>query len=173
MKYYSQVNPLWVAQQLGTCKGWNIKNGGCFITSLAMLYSGNIKAPNGKIVECTPSILDWIATVTNLYKDGCLVVQSSFAKLLNLEDNGKSTKAPTYPCIAETDHYKKIGISQHFFIHLPNGNIVDPLDGNALTLWKPKEKANPYKIVSYRLLKVKVNDCTQCTHCCPVHCPNN
>jgi hypothetical protein len=48
----------------------------------------------------------------------------------------------TKPTIAETNHFSGQGFPQHFFVSLPNGQIIDPLDG--------QQKVNPYNIVSYR-----------------------
>ena len=149
MKKYSQRNIRWGWQRLGTCKV-RIRQAGCFITALCNLADTKIKNPRGRVVECHPGILDWRATVDGLYANGCLVVSKSFAKLLDLEYNGKSKTPPDYNCIAETDHYRRYGVPQHFFVYLTNGKIIDSLDG--------KEKDNPYKIVSYRLFKNRKED---------------
>lgn len=152
MNYYSQKNPRWSRQQLGTCPT-TIGASGCKISSIAMIYDGQIKDPNGRLVECHPGILDWLATKKKLYLSGCLTSDKIFCDFLGLKFEGrKSTPAP-YPCIAETDHYKKQGVPQHFFIHNPDGTIIDPLDGNVLNNWTPKPKKNPYKIISYRWIK--------------------
>jgi hypothetical protein len=117
-----------------------------------MIYDGLIETPKGKMAECHPGILDWIATEKKLYANGCNVVQDKFCKYLNLKNDGRTTAKPKYSCIAETNHYAKIGVPQHFFIWNPDGTILDPLDGNVMNLWTPKPKKNPYKIISYRLI---------------------
>ena len=159
MNYYSQKNPSWKDQQLGDCND-TIGNSGCKVSCFAMLISDKIKNPNGTMSESTPSIVDWIATKKSLYSNGCLINDKIFSDYFDLEYNGKSTEAPDYPCIAETDHYKDKGFAQHFFIHLTNGQIIDPLDKD------PKKKDNPYNIVSYRLIKPKgYSENTNCEDC--------
>ena len=144
MKHYSQRNLRWRWQKLGRCRD-TIGQSGCFITALCNLADTKIKDPKGRLRECTPGILDWRATVDRLYRRNCWVDNKAFAKLLGLEYNGKSTKAPNYNCIAVTNHFQYVGINQHFFVYLTNGRIIDSLDG--------KEKDNPYHIVSYRAFK--------------------
>lgn len=152
MKPYSQRNPRWSKQKLGTCNT-TLGASGCKISCYCMIYDGKIKDPKGNMVECHPGILDWLATVNKLYVSGCLTVDETFCKFLGLKFNGRTTNPPKYPCIAETDHYKKkYGIKQHFFVWFPDGMILDPLDGNILNKWTPKKKPNPYHIVSYRLI---------------------
>jgi len=146
MKYYSQKSPRWRWQKLGRCKQ-NIGQVGCFVTSLANLADTKLRTPRGMIVEAHPGIVDWVATVKGLYVRRCLVNSKKFAKLLGLEYNGRSKKRPNYPCIAETDHYRRYGVPQHFFVIFPDGDIIDPLD------YFPKKKPNKYRIVSYRLFK--------------------
>jgi hypothetical protein len=83
----------------------------------------------------------------NGYVRGCLTVDSTSAKILGLKYNGRVYKNPGVTCIAETDHYKKKGVPQHFFVLLPDGRRVDPLDLN------PKPEKNDYRIKSYRLIE--------------------
>ena len=131
MVYYSQKDERWASEQLGTCKGETIGRSGCKITCLASLC--------GK----TPSEVNKIIP----YVSGCLTNDETAAKALGLAFLGKSSVNPDFDCIAETDHYKRRGVPQHFFILLTDGRCVDPLDLN------PTPKKNPYKIVSYRLFK--------------------
>jgi len=160
---YSQKNPRWMWQKLGTCKD-TISKSGCKVTCFAMFLK-EIKNPDGKMVEAHPGIVDWVATEEKLYTNGCLINDKIFCKYFGLEYVGNHTTAPKYPCIAETNHYQSKGVPQHFFIHLPNGNIIDPLD------YIPREKKNQYKIVSYRWIKplgwVAPVVCNkQCPKCC-------
>ena len=153
MKFYSQKNTRWRWQKLGTCRV-NLGQAGCFVVSLANLADTKLKHPRtGEMAEANPSLVDWVATNKHLYVAGCLVHSKRFAELLDLEYNGKVFRRPSYPCIAETDHYRKQGYPQHFFIMYPDGEIIDPLD------YFPKKKPNKYHIVSYRLFKHK----TKCT----------
>lgn len=75
-------------------------------------------------------------------KDG-LVISDKSAQILGLDYFGKSQTQPPYPCIAETDYWKKT-TPQHFFIINPDGSQIDPLGKNI-----------KYPIVSYRLFKVR------------------
>jgi hypothetical protein len=164
---YSQKNLKWSNQTLGTCNGWTIGKGGCKITCYGMLLGDHkIRDPKGVKREANPSIVDWIATVKKWYFRGCLSVDSIFCKGLALVYNRSRVTSPDYPCIAETNYYVKNGYKQHFFIHLPDGNIIDPLD------WIPRVKKNKYAghIVSYRWIKPYRKVEVKCTHCCPKHC---
>lgn len=56
----------------------------------------------------------------------------------------KSGRNPGVDCVGETNHFRRAGYPQHFFVVLDNSiHILDPLDG--------EEKVNPYNVVSYRL----------------------
>lgn len=147
---YSQINPRWAKQKLGT-SSHTIGSSGCFITCLAMVYDGTIRDPKGVVRPAHPGILDWLFTVRKLYANRCQVVQSRMCSFLGLKDRGKTTRRPNYACIAETDHYARRGVPQHFFVWFPNNTIYDPLDGFTPE-WKPRRKKNPYRIKSYRLI---------------------
>ena len=151
MRNYSQKNLRWRFQKLGRCRD-TIGKSGCFITALCNLADTKIKNPKGNMVQCHPGILDWVATVNNLYARGCLVVSKRFAKVLGLEYKGKGSHPPKYDCIAVTNHFQYVGVPQHFFVYLTNGRIIDSLDG--------KEKENPYHIISYRYFKNVNLKCT-------------
>ena len=131
MVYYSQKDERWAREQLGTCKGETIGKSGCKITCLAS-FCGKTPSEVNKIIP---------------YVSGCLTNDETAAKALGLAFLGKSSVKPDFDCVAETDHYKRRGVPQHFFILLTDGRCVDPLDLN------PAPKKNPYKIVSYRLFK--------------------
>ena len=131
MVYYSQKDERWAREQLGTCKGETIGKSGCKITCLAS-FCGKTPSEVNKIIP---------------YVSGCLTNDETAAKALGLAFLGKSSVKPDFDCVAETDHYKRRGVLQHFFILLTDGRCVDPLDLN------PAPKKNPYKIVSYRLFK--------------------
>ena len=128
-------------------KGWgNLKIGqtdlrlkthGCYVIALSILVG---KYPNVVLKKLNQNFC--------FDKDGKLLNEKA-AKVLGFEEYRwlpPDTKL-TEPITAETDHYVDKGIPQHFFIALPNGNIIDPLDGGI--------KPNPYKIISYRLFKKK------------------
>lgn len=131
MTYYSQKDPRWASERIGTCPNETIGKSGCKITCLAS-FCGKTPSEVNKIIP---------------YVSGCLTEDVSAAKALGLQLLGKTTVKPDFDCIAETDHFKIIGVSQHFFILLVDGRCVDPLDAI------PVPKKNPYRIVSYRLFK--------------------
>lgn len=131
MKIYSQKDPAWAGQKLGTCSN-TIGSDGCFLTCLSMLS------------EINPPTANKILRDQGGYSSGCMMNSAKAAPLLGLEYQGKVYKDPGFVCIAETDHYKNQGFAQHFFIHV-NGTMIDPLE------LKPTWKNNKYHIVSYRL----------------------
>ena len=140
MQIYSQKDPRWAHKKLGTCKD-TIKQSGCKITCYA--YYANK----------TPDEVNDILKKRG-YVQGCLTVDSTASTILGIEYNGRTDKKPVYVCIAETNHYKNKGIPQHFFLYNPKTDeMADPLDYPCQ--WKP----NKYKIVSYRLFKVKEPMC--------------
>jgi len=151
MKKYSQKNLRWRFQKLGTCNT-TIGKSGCFVTAGANLADTKIKDPKGRLREATPSMVDWRLTVDGSYIRGCMMNSKALAKLLGLEYKGRGSHPPKYDCIAETNHFQRLGIPQHFFVYLTNGRIIDSLDG--------KEKDNPYHIVSYRYFKNVNLKCT-------------
>lgn len=130
MKLYSQVDPLWENDKLGTCGGETIGKSGCKITCYGMLCEKTPAEVNKKIT----------------YTSGCLTVDSVNSKELGLIYRGVVYKKPEVTCIAETDHYKSKGVPQHFFVIRKDGMIVDPLDYPCY--WK----SNKYNVVSYRLI---------------------
>jgi len=134
MKEFCQKN---YNDKIGTCNV-TIRSHGCFLVSLCML------------ADIDPRQANKILREQGGYSNGCLIRSERAAELLNLNYGGRTRQKQNSVCIAETDHFKKIGIPQHFFVWLGNGRIIDPLTG--------QEKNNPYKIVSYRLFKPKEND---------------
>jgi hypothetical protein len=130
---YSQNDPRWKNVKLGSCSN-TIGSAGCKITCLGMFAGMTPEAVN-KIMP---------------YVDGCLVEDTTAAKVLGLEFSGRTTSPHSEfgLCIAETDHYAKKGFPQHFFIYDSKTKLrIDPLDLN------PVPEENNYNIVSYRLFK--------------------
>lgn len=136
MNYYSQKDPRWASETLGTCKG-TIGKIGCKTTCLAM------------IAGIRPDIVNDKLLLEGCYQKGCHSVDALCAETLDLEYYGRETNPPNYACIAETNHYASKGVPQHFFILLPSGKKIDPLHKN------PRPAKNNYKVVSYRLFKPK------------------
>lgn len=136
--YYSQIDPRWKNIKLGTCAD-TIGQSGCKITCLGM-FSGKTPEEVNKIMP---------------YVNGCLTDDATAAKELGLEFQGRVKVAPVGFgwCIAETDHYAKKGVPQHFFVYdADTKNRVDPLDLN------PVPEVNNYNIVSYRLYKPLIKE---------------
>ncbi|HFC76735.1 MAG TPA: hypothetical protein ENJ27_00705 [Candidatus Moranbacteria bacterium] len=131
MKYYSQKDPRWGNKKLGY-SNLSIRSNGCYLTSIAMLFG---KRPD--------KLNDFLKR--NYAFKGALIDSKRVAKLFGTEYS-RTTANPKrkYPVIAETDHYRKHGFPQHFFILLPDGRRVDPLDPT------PRPEYNNYNIVSYR-----------------------
>lgn len=130
---YSQIDPRWKNIKLGTCSD-TIGQSGCKITCLGML---SCKTPE-EVNKIIP------------YINGCLTDDSTAAEALGLEFQGRVKVAPVGFgwCIAETDHYAKKGVPQHFFVYNADSKErIDPLDLN------PVPELNNYNIVSYRLFK--------------------
>ncbi len=163
MKNYSQKNPRWRWQKLGTCAHTTIGSDGCFVNALASLADTTIVNPKGVTVACHPGILDWVATVQDLYAHGCWVVSKDFANLLGLKYHGKSQTQPDYPCILETNYYANKGVPQHFVVLFPDGDIIDSLDGTVLNGYKAPKKENKYEdaVVSYRLFENTDDRCSE------------
>ena len=133
MKELCQKN---YGDKLGVC-GETIASAGCFLVSLSML------------AEIDPSEVNIMLQTGGALTGKCRDMMDSTraAAILDLEYNGVSKQAPNHPCIAETDHWASKGIPQHFFVYLPSGRIIDPLQGF--------ESNNNYNIVSFRLFKPK------------------
>lgn len=125
----SQKDPRWANHQLGRCPNETFASGGCVITGLATIAGLNPVQINDKLLN------------NYGYSSGCLVNWAKAAILLGLDYDVNRTSQVFDLALAETNHYAPKA-PQHFFIIFRNGRIIDPLDG--------KEKANPYRIVSYR-----------------------
>lgn len=131
--FYSQKS--YPKIKLGTCSD-SISQSGCFLTSLC------------NIVGRDPAEVNEIFKKRGVYSDGCLINSKRAAEVLDIDYLGSKTTDPRVMCIAETNHYKKVGFPQHFFLY-EKGKRVDPLD--LYPCWEP----NDYHIVSYRLFVKK------------------
>ncbi len=123
-----QTDPRWNRIRLGK-SSTTIGTAGCLLTCYSML------------VGTTPDKLNEVYTKNGVF-NGALIVQERAISLSKLRFNPDRYHAVYTPIIAETDHYKRQGIPQHFFIWLGDGWILDPVDG--------QKKLNKYRIVSYR-----------------------
>ena len=136
--FYSQKS--YPNTKLGTCSD-SISQSGCFMTSFCNLLH-----------ELGIAEIDPIAFNKKAFPNGgCMANATNWASLYNLQYLKSTIKPSLAPaCIAETDHWKSVGVPQHFFLWRPDGKIVDPLDT------KPDWKENTkYGIVSYRLFALK------------------
>jgi len=136
---YSQRNPVWAGLELGK-SGLKMKDFGCLVTCLAML------------LEKSPDIILNLLNKANAFTDKGILYWQVAAKTLDFFFDGIAKQLPSityFPVITETNHFAKKGIPQHFYILLDGKNCIDPLDG--------VKKLNPYNIVSYRLIRKKVD----------------
>lgn len=141
--FHSQVAPSSVAgKRLGTCKD-TIAQSGCALVST---YNWLI---HKKVIKMTLLEYNQFCIDKKIFVSGCGMVFPKLAEVLGILYEKTYTKPDNRECIAETNHYAKKGVPQHFFNLLKDGKRVDPLDA------KPAPEANDYKIVSYRVLKLK------------------
>ena len=131
MNYYSQRNLTYKNIKLGTCTN-TLYSHGCFCCALSMIAYND------------PVETNKLFTVKGGYSNGCMVNSDKAAELLELRYDGRSTKKPNHICIAETGHYKTVGVPQHFFVFAPKGTVsdvtdlmLDPLDNPSTMSWKP------------------------------------
>ena len=127
MKNYNQRN---YNQKLGTC-GITIAQQGCALTCLS------------DILEVEPPEINEILKAHNGYTSGCLMNWANLSNIFKVEWGGKTTKPLFYPTIAEV----QISKGQHFVIALDDKYIQDPYGGIT--------GKNPYKILSYRNIRLK------------------
>lgn len=134
MKNYSQKDKRWAKLLIGSTN-LSMKYFGCFVVALSII--------DGR----TPAEVLNILNRNNAFNSNGMLISEVAAKALGLSYDGYTTQPQKMDCIAETDHFKKDGFEQHFFVLLKSGKIIDPLDG--------RTKDNPYNIVSYRLFSKK------------------
>jgi hypothetical protein len=137
MNFYSQKK---YNDILGQCMD-TIKRSGCFLTSLCNL---------NKYLKFTtimnPSEMNRLFIKNNVWVNGCMISGPKVASFFKLEYLKKTSSDML--CIAETDHFKKVGVPQHFFLYNPEKKErVDPLDLD------PQWESNTYNIVSYRIFR--------------------
>jgi hypothetical protein len=121
---------------------------GCFICSLSILDTrppdiivgvlerNNCFDANGKLLNDTAAVALGMTYQKVMWPEGPLPDYPLFE----------------YPIICETDHFKKLGYQQHFFILMDRDTRIDPLDIG------PKPEPNDYNIVSFRLFKKKTEE---------------
>lgn len=137
---FSQKDERWKNKQLGTCKD-TISQSGCFLTS----YTNLLQLLD--VIKVQPDELNDLLIKKGLYSQGCLFNAPAIAKYFNLDYEVRYGHYDGL-CIAETSHFSKLGISQHFFV-LNGDKRIDPLDKNPD--WEP----NDYKVKSYRIFTKK------------------
>lgn len=133
MTPYSQKDGRWSGLYIGNSK-LKIGPWGCALTCGAILSD---KAPN--------ELNELMRKNGGFTKDG-LVLWDVMARLLNLNWNPDRTKKIGPIALAVTNHYFP-GTPQHFYVHLADGTIIDPVDG--------KVKKNPYNVIGWRNLSPK------------------
>lgn len=139
--FYSQKDPRWAKKKLGTCNKDTFGSSACFLTSFCNWLKLN------RIMDKTPEEMNAYFIQKKLWTNGCNIDMPRISKHFGLgyQKVWSDPMAIGTPCIAETDHYKKVGVPQHFFLYRP-GKRVDPLD------LEPDWEENLYHIVSWRVL---------------------
>jgi hypothetical protein len=140
MKYHSQKTYTWL--KLGT-SNQTIASVGCYMTSFSnlLLHLG--------VKDISPDLLNTYLVKNGGFVNGNMFNSEKCAALFGMTYK-KVTKLSgiKYPevVICETDHYRKSGYSQHFFMYRPKDKMrIDPLD--KIPAWEK----NDYNIVSYRI----------------------
>lgn len=129
MMGFKMSDPRWGNMGIGTA----MRTYGCLVTSLSMLIG---KAPD--------NVLNALM-VHDCFTDTSELIWAKAASILGFKRYQylPANTPITRPIICET-HDNAPKFPKHFFIGLPGGQIIDPLDG--------KTQKNKYKIVSQRLL---------------------
>jgi hypothetical protein len=129
MKNFSMKDPKW--GNLGL--GYPMRKDGCYVTSLSMLC------------EKTPDAVLNLLMQNDCF-EGSLLLNAKAGQVLGFKTYKvlPSTTQITSPIIAETNFYANQGYPQHFFIALPNNQMVDSLTG----IQGPNKYSK--NIVSYR-----------------------
>lgn len=140
MKLYSQNDSLWKKKPLGN-SALTIGSDGCVITCFAMMT--NLRPDQ----------------VNNLLKahgafDQSRVIWDKSASALGLLFDPNVSKSVYATTLAVTNHYANQGFPTHYFILMPDGSIMDPLDG-------VRKNPNPYNITSYRNISAKGDNVTE------------
>ena len=119
MQYFSQLNPSWKNKNLPNCSGnITIGNYGCLLTCLA------------NIVQKQPDIL--ASENSDCFNSQGFMNMDKLAdrlgyKIVKTEiQEGSPLPVKDKPYIARTSWFADKGYPTHFFIVLPNGNIIDP-----------------------------------------------
>jgi hypothetical protein len=135
--YFSQKDKRWANKVVGF-GSMTFSQVGCAIVSVAnkLKYDG---------IDMTPLEVNEFAKNCGAFNVNML----NFQRLANAlgYDYVKQTKKPKDRQIGETNHYKKVGVPQHFIFLREDGKRIDPLDEN------PSWEVNNYPIISYRVFK--------------------
>lgn len=133
MENYSQRDPRWKNATLGFSKT-KIGSFGCKLTCYSIIDGRDPLTMNELFKKGEAFVGDL------LYDKHCAFV-------LGWEATGTVYTDPRELCIAEVDFNPDPKKDQHFVVWLGDGRIIDPWNG--LTM------KNPYKVYSYRKLKIK------------------
>lgn len=136
---YSQKDPKYKNVKLGT-GSLTIGQAGCFITSICNLLIQK------DIIKLTPEDLNKICIKKGFYSNGNMLNAPKLAEYFKL--NYEKRKYYSGTCIIETNHFKKLGVPQHFFVSKGNKRL-DPLD------YPCEWEKNDYNPISYRVFTKK------------------
>jgi hypothetical protein len=134
-------DPRWADIKLGGVSSlMPIKEFGCLLCSLSM------------VINSPPNVLNEYLIKHGCFNNDTELDLAKASPFLNLVYKKQEIKPVGIDCIAETNHYWKLGYPKHFFVLLKDGNRVDPLD------YPAKEEANNYHVVSYRVFTKNGNN---------------
>lgn len=140
---FSQRDKRWASKNMAGIKGLTFEKFACLLCSIAMLDGRTPDILNDLFIK-NDIFTDGYAVHTSTKSDDDLIDNVKAAKLLGFTHKYSKINLGVYPCIAETDHFKKLGYPKHFFIMIDGCHRVDPLDLN------PIPEGNDYKIISWR-----------------------
>ncbi|MGH9764317.1 MAG: hypothetical protein ACREAC_26070, partial [Blastocatellia bacterium] len=140
--FFSQVDPRWSGNQLGTCSGTTIGSAGCAISCIAMAGAHEVSNFN-------PASLNTYLTNNGGYQGGCLVVWGAAANIdgsggLTYLGTGSVSSAANLKSQLDSGHYliaTSARFSSHFGIiigyngagtNLSDFYYLDPQDSSAV-----------------------------------------
>lgn len=130
---YSQKDARWGSLKL-PYSSLNLAQAGCYITAIAML------------AQVDPKELLEKSSKAGGFTNGGLLRSDIVARAGGISYVGASRIQPLdRACIAKTDHYLASQGTYHFYVKLPDGRRIDPLDPN------PQPEGDGYNVLEYRV----------------------
>lgn len=140
--FFSQLDPRWSSNKLGTCSGTTIKSAGCAITAIAMAGARSVYNMN-------PASLNTYLTNNGGYSGGCSVIWANAALVdgrygflyigsgtvksaANLKSYIDSSRFPVAKSARYSSHYVTIIGYKNQGANLSDFYYLDPADSNAV-----------------------------------------